>query len=181
MRHPRAGLGPEILDDDFLQMPVRRVQIAQRQQGFDPFAPRLADANQNPGRERHLQFAGHADGCQAFCRLLVGRSEMRPSPLRQSLRGAFQHHALRDRDLAQGGKIGGLEQTRIDVRQQAGFLEHEAGHLRQIGQGRLMPQAIERLARGAVAQFRLVAEREQSLGTSGRLSGARNLQDLVAR
>jgi hypothetical protein len=32
LRHARAGLGAEVLDDDFLQMPMAPVQRAQMQQ-----------------------------------------------------------------------------------------------------------------------------------------------------
>ena len=35
LRHARAGLGAEVLDDDFLQMAVALVQVAQRQQRLD--------------------------------------------------------------------------------------------------------------------------------------------------
>ncbi len=47
VRHPGARLGPEVLDDDFLDMPVAVVQIAQRQQRLDALAPGLADADQD--------------------------------------------------------------------------------------------------------------------------------------
>ena len=49
----------------------------------------------------------------------------------------------------------------IDVRQQAGFFEDETSDFRQIGQGRGMPEIIQRLPRRAIAHLRFVAEREQ--------------------
>ena len=42
-----SGLGAEILHDDFLDVAVRAVQIAQCQQRLDALAPRLADADQD--------------------------------------------------------------------------------------------------------------------------------------
>ena len=45
--HAGPGLGPEVLDDDFLDMAVAVVQIAQRQQRLDALAPGLADADQD--------------------------------------------------------------------------------------------------------------------------------------
>ena len=43
----RAGLGAEVLDDDLLQVPVARMQRAQREERLDALAPRLADADQD--------------------------------------------------------------------------------------------------------------------------------------
>ena len=56
--HARVGLGLEVLDDDFLQMAVRAMQVAQRQQRLDPLLARLADADQDARGERHLRLAG---------------------------------------------------------------------------------------------------------------------------
>ena len=38
-RHPRAGLGAEILDDDFLQMTVAHLQVAQQQERLPILVP----------------------------------------------------------------------------------------------------------------------------------------------
>src|ERR1700733_4101271 len=46
--HARPGLRPKVLDDDFLDMAVSVVEIAQRKQRLDPFGASLADADQNP-------------------------------------------------------------------------------------------------------------------------------------
>ena len=45
--HAGVGLGAEILDDDFLDVAVALVQVAQRQQRLDALAPGLADADQD--------------------------------------------------------------------------------------------------------------------------------------
>ena len=67
------------------------------------------------------------------------------------------------------------------MRQQAGLLEHGACRFRQVGQGGAMAEAGQLVARGAVAQLRLVAEREQRLLAARRLSGPRDRQHLVER
>ena len=46
-RHPRARLRPKVLDDDFLDMAVGVVEIAQREQRLDPLSAGLADADQD--------------------------------------------------------------------------------------------------------------------------------------
>ena len=107
---------------------------------------------------------------------------MRAALLHQTRRSALQHDALRDRHLAQGRKIGGVEQARIGVRQEPGFLEDEAAPSRRDRRGSsAWPRRMRSFARGAIAQLRLVAEREQRLLASGVAAGARDRQDLLAR
>jgi hypothetical protein len=96
--HAGSRLGPEILHDDFLDMSMGVVQVAQCQQCLDPFAPRLADADENARGEGHPLLPRHADAREPRLRILVGRTMMRPSPLGEAARAALQHHALRDRD-----------------------------------------------------------------------------------
>jgi len=62
--HPRARLGAEVLDDDFLDVAVLPMQVAQRQDRLDPLFPRLANTDQDAGGERNLLFAGKPDGFQ---------------------------------------------------------------------------------------------------------------------
>ena len=49
-----VGLGPEVLDDDFLDMTMGSVQIGNCLQRVDPLVACLADADQDSGRERNL-------------------------------------------------------------------------------------------------------------------------------
>ena len=70
--HLRVRLGAEVLDDDLLDVPVFVVQPPQRQQRLDPLAAGFADPDQDPGRERDLQFAGVAHGLQADSGSLSG-------------------------------------------------------------------------------------------------------------
>src|SRR5438067_2007580 len=76
-RHLGARFGPEILDDDFLDVAVAIVEFAYREQAFDAFAPRFAGADQDAGGEWHACLAGQAQGFEAHMRILVGRSIVR--------------------------------------------------------------------------------------------------------
>ena len=48
------------------------VQVAEGEQRLDAFLARLADPDQNAGRERHRELPGEADRLQARVRVLVG-------------------------------------------------------------------------------------------------------------
>ena len=77
--------------------------------------------------------------------------------------------------------LGPAHHAGIDVRQQAGLVQHQRAHRAQIVDRRLVPERGQRLARGAVAQLRLVAEGEQRLGAARGRPGARDRQHLVRR
>src|SRR5437016_14418064 len=47
--HGDGRLGAEILDDDFLDMAVALVQVANGKKGIDPIVEGFSDANQKPG------------------------------------------------------------------------------------------------------------------------------------
>ena len=86
-RHARAGLGAEVLDDDFLDVAVALVQVARcASSALDALGARLADADQDAGGERHAQLAGRRDRRQPHRRQLVGRAEMRRRPARTAAR-----------------------------------------------------------------------------------------------
>ena len=71
--------------------------------------------------------------------------------------------------------------ARVQVRQQPGLVEHAAGAVREVLDRRREAELRELLARDAVAQLRLVAEREQRLRAAGGCSGAGDLEHLVDR
>ena len=75
-------------------MAVALMQSPQREQCVEPFRPRLADADQDPAGERNLVTAGSLDVSETHGWIFVGRSEMRPAPLRQALRRGLQHDSL---------------------------------------------------------------------------------------
>ena len=125
--HPRAPLRPEVLDDDFLDMPVLALEIGDGEQRVEPFRPGLADADQDAGRKGNGELAGLTQSRQPRLRPLVGRAEMGAPAPGEPGREAFEHDPLRHRNLAQRGDVGAREHARVDVGQQPGLLEHEAG------------------------------------------------------
>jgi hypothetical protein len=98
--HPRARLGTEVLDDHLLDVAVARRQLPDRLQRFEPLEPRLADPDQDPGRERDRELAGELDRLQPPSRHLVRRAEVRHSALGQPVGRGLEHDPHRDRDLA---------------------------------------------------------------------------------
>ena len=148
-------------------MAVAIVEIAQLEQRVDALGARLADADQETRRHGHARFAREPERFQAHRRLLVGRPEMRSAALAQTLRRAFEHEPLRNRNLAQRGDVRRVEHAGIEVRKQPRLVEDCARSLSEIGQRRRVPELSELFARDAVAQFRLVAEREERLLAAG--------------
>ena len=167
--HARAGLGAEVLDDDLLDVAVPLMHVADRQQRLDALGPRLADADQNAGREGHPRAARRLQGGEAHGRHLVGRAEVRAPALRQPVGRRLQHDALRHRHFAQAPEPGLVHHAGIEVRQQPGLLQHQRRRALQIVQRRLRAQRGQSLARRRVAQLRLIAQREQRLLAAGRL------------
>ena len=179
--HARAGLGAEVLDDHFLNVAVARVDIADSEQRLDALGPRLADADQDAGGERHARAAGGLQRGEAHGRRLVGRAEVRAAALRQPLRRRLQHDALGDGDLAQAREPGFVHHAGVEMRQQPGLAQHERCAVFQIGQCRVEAERGKRLAGGGVAQLGLVAQREQRLLAAGGLAGAGDLEHRIRR
>ena len=121
------------------------------------------------------------DGREPHRRQLVGRAEMRPAAARQPLGGGFQHQALRHRHRAQARDLVRRHHAGIEVRQEAGLAQHQRGHRGEIGDRAVVAEPRQLLARRAVAQLGLVAEREQRLLAAGRGARARDRQHLVGR
>src|SRR3989442_755991 len=66
-RDPR--LGAEVLDDDLLDVAVLFVEVADRDERVDPLASRLADADEQAGRERNAELAVERDDLVGFHRV----------------------------------------------------------------------------------------------------------------
>ena len=84
--HGRARLRAEVLHDDLLDVPVAPVEIADGEQRLGTLPRRLADADEDPGRERDRQATGILDRPQPDGGHLVGRCEVRATALRQPIR-----------------------------------------------------------------------------------------------
>ena len=74
--HQRSRLGPEVLDDHLLDLWTGRCD---RSQGLESLLSRLADPDQDPGREGHLCHPGEPQRLEAERRKLVRRAEVRPA------------------------------------------------------------------------------------------------------
>ncbi len=157
------------------------MQVADRLQRLDTFVARLADADQDAGGKRHLQFARETDRLQPHRRLFVGRAKMHAALFAQPLAGRFQHDALAGGNRAQAHDLLARHDAGIGVRQQAGLAQHEAAHGREILDRGLVAERRQRLTRRGVAQLGLIAQGEQRLGAARRGAGAGNGEDLVRR
>ena len=181
MGHAGSSFRPEILNDDLLDMAITFVELAQGKQRVDPLVARFADADQNARGERHALFAGGLDACQPRARMLIGRAVVRSARLAQPLGGGFEHEPLGHGGAAQGGHIGWRQMARVEMRQQASLLVHHSRSLREIRQGGAMSEAQKLIGGAAIAQLRLVAEREQGFLAACRLTRPRDGKDFVER
>ena len=179
LRHTGSWLGPEILDNDLLQVPVALVQVAQRHQRLYALMASLADADQDAGGERHRRLAGRADCIEAQRRVLIGRAEMRPAAAAQPLGGALEHDPLRHRYGTQPLDIGSGHDSGVEMRQEPGLAQHQLGHCGEVGERGLVTEPRQRLARRGVAQFGLVAQCEERLVAAGARPGPGDRQHLI--
>ena len=175
----RAGLGAEVLDDDLLDMPVTAMQVSDGEERLETLGARLADADQNAGGERDAEFSREPQRLEARLGPLVGRAVMDSARLAQARAERFQHDPLTGRDCPQARYLGTAHHSGIGVRQEAGLAQHKRAHRLKIIDGGLVSERVQRLARRAIAQLRLVAEREQSLRAAGGGSGAGDGEHLV--
>ena len=181
LRHARPGLGAEILDDDFLDVAVPLMHVADGKQRLDALAARFTDADQNAGGERHAGTPGRLQHAKAGGRILVGGTIVRPARCRQSRRGRLQHDALRHGHPAQAPQPSLVHEAGIEMGQQSRFPQHQLGRGFEIVEGGGGSQCVEGAARGAVAQLGLVAEREQGLLAAGRASRIGDRQHRIRR
>ncbi len=179
--HARSGLRPEVLDDNLLNVTIAVVEFPQGQERLDALGARLADADQHTSGEGHARFAREPDGLEARRGPLVGRPMMRSAALAQTLCRAFEHDPLRNGNLAQHCDVGSIENPGINVRQQPRLFKYRARRRGEIGQGCFVPELAKLLARRAVAQFRLIPEREQRFLAIRRGAGPREGEDLIER
>ena len=173
--HRRPRLGQEVLDDDLLHVAVAGVRRGDGVQGGQLPGAVVADADQDPGGERDGELARRLQRGQPARRLLVGCAAVRRQPLGQRL----EHHPLARRDLAQPGQLVGEERAGVGVGEQPRLLHHEAAHVGEILDRRRVTLRLEPLVGRGVAQFGALAQGEERLVAPGRLSGARDGEDLL--
>ena len=161
--HPGAGLGAEILDDHFLDVPVALVEIADGEQRLDALEARLADADQDSRGEGHAGATSGVDRRKPRRGMLVGGAEMRAATPRKPLGSRFQHDALRCRNAAQPPYPSLVHEAGVEMRQQSRLFEDDRGRSFEVAECRLVTELSERLARRRIATLGLVAERKKGL------------------
>ena len=142
-------------------------------------APRLADADEDAGRERDAQFARQLQRLETRLGPLVGRAVMNAARLAQARAEQFQHDALAGRHCPQAGDLGPAHDSGIGVRQQPGLAQRERAHRLEIVDRGFVSERIQSLAGGAIAQLWLVAQCEQRLRAAGGRSSAGDRKHFV--
>ena len=177
--HARIRFGAEILDDDFLNVAVALMQIANCLQSINTFRARFADADEDAGGKRDFQFAREPQHFETRRRMFVGRTKMWPAFFAQALGRAFQHQALRRTHLAQPRHIIARHHAGVHMRQQCCFTQHQRTHRVQVVDGGGVTQHCKFFACRPIAQLGFVAKREQRLGAARRLSRFRDIQHFI--
>ena len=178
--HLGVGLGAEVLHDHFLDAAVLARDLPDREDRVGPLGQRLADPDQDARGERDAAPAGILQNPQAHGRVLVRAAEVRPAPLgKQALGGGFQHHPHRRRDRLEPLEVLPAQHAGIQVRQQAGLLQHPDGHRAHVGQRVVVAVRVQPLARLLPARLRPVPEREEGFLAAERRAIARDLKHLV--
>ncbi len=155
-----ARMGDEVLEDHLLDVPVPRMRRRQCLERRDPLVLRLADPDQDSGREGDSKLAGRVDRRHPHGGVL--RRRARVDGFHQTLRDRLQHQALRRRHLAQPRQIVAVQGAQVRVRQQAALERSLAGpgHVRDEV---VVPVGAEALADAGVHLRPLAREDEELL------------------
>ena len=180
--HRRERLRDEVLHDHFLDVPVLPRERAQREQRFGPLARGLADADQDPRRERDREPARVFDHAQAHGRLLVRRAVVRRArrPV-QPLGCRLQHHPHAGRDRLEPRHLFPRHHAWIEVREQAGLLDHEDGHRAHVVERGGVAARGQPGARLRPSGLGPVPQREQRFFAPRGGAGARDVEHLLGR
>ncbi len=178
--HRGVRLGPEVLHDHFLHALVGAGHLADRQQRLGPLQVGLADADQHAGGERDGAAPGVLQHPQPDGGLLVRGAVVRAAWLGpQAGGGGLQHHAHRRGDRLEALEVRPGQHAGVQVRQQAGLLQHPDGHRPHVRQGVVVAVRVEPLAGLRPAVLGAVAEREQGFLAAEFGAAAGDLQHLV--
>jgi hypothetical protein len=104
-----------------------------------------------------------------------------PTLLREPLRDRLQHQTHRGADGPQRDQVLRSHDPRVQVRQQAGVVQDETRCPLQVLERRVAAELGQLFARDAIAQLRLVPEREQRLVATRLGSRSRDVEHLLFR
>ena len=178
--HLGVRLGPEVLHDDFLDALVLAGDLPDGEDRVGAFGRGLADADEDAGGEGDVAAAGVLQHAQPDGRVLVRAAEMRATPVGVQPGGrGLEHHAH-----GRGHRLEALEvlpgqHARVEVGQQAGFLQDADGHGPHVGQGVVVAVGVQPVLGLVPPVFRLVTEREQGFLAARRRALAGDVEDLV--
>ena len=158
-----ARVRDEVLQDDLLQVAVAVVRAGQRLERGDAVVLALADADEDPARERDAQLAGGEDRLHA-ARGVLGRRALVGDEVRV---GGFEHEPLRRGDLAQPGEVVATQDAEVRVRQQAA-LERALARPHDVADEVLVAVLGEQLAHAGVDLRTLARQHEQLLDVAPR-------------
>ena len=177
LRHGRPRLGQEVLDDDLLHVAVPGVGRGDGPQRRQLPGPVVADPDQDPRGEGDGQLAGRLEGGQAPGRVLVGCTAVGGQPAGQR----FDHHPLTGRHLTKDRQLVARQRSGVGVGEQAGLLDHQPAHGRQIVDRRRVPVRRQPVPGHRVTLLGLLAQGEEGLVATGRLPGPGDREDLLGR
>ena len=147
----------------------------------DPLLARLADADEDPARERDRELARESNRLEAAGGKLVRRRPVWPTLLCEALGGRLEHDPHRGRDGPEPLELGPRHDPWVQMREEARLLEHEPRAALEVLERRLAAERAKLLAGDLVAQLRLVTEREEGLAAAGGRARPCDLQHLVLR
>ncbi len=143
---------------------------------------RLADADEDSGRERDSGAPGVLQHAQPDRGVLVGAAVVRAALLgEQPGRGGLQHHAHRRRHRLEPLEVRPAQHARVEVRQQAGLLQHPDGHGADVGQRVVVATGVQPLPGLVPAVLGPVAQGEQRFLAAQRGALPRDVEHLVRR
>ena len=174
--HGGVVLGPEVLDDHLLHVPVPPVAGPDREDGLGPLADRLADAHEKPCGEGDPVPAGVLEHPQAHGRVLVGAADVGGD-----LGGRLEHHPHRRGDRLEPLQLRPGHDAGVEVRQQPGLLQHRDGAGADVGQRVVVAGLVEPGAGRVPAVLGAVPEGEERLLAAEGRALACDVEHLVHR
>ena len=178
VRPAYRGLGPEVLDDDFLDVPVGAMQVADRDQRVHALGKRLTDADQEAGGEGDRQLAGLAQHAKPHRRLLVRRPLVYLAASAKPRRHALEHEPQAHVHAPEARHLVARENAGVRVRQEP-VLERGLARALDVRRRRGMAPLGEEGAVAGERHFRFVAETHERLRAAERTPTARPGRDLV--